>query len=128
MIKHLVPLAILAVATPLAAAETSLPGVSDEETAIRSGKVEEFQRGKGDVVFLRDRENKWYRVALNSGCLKGSMEIETMSFETSDTSSRIDKLTRVNLTDGITRTCLIDSIRRSEAPPQVDSKSPVTLD
>jgi len=130
MIARILTLALLAAAAPLAAAEgvASLAGVSDEETVIHSGRIEQFQRGKGDVVFLRDRENKWYRVALNAGCLKGASEIQTMAFQTDGVSGRIDRMTKVNLYDGGRRLCLIDSIRRSEAPPQVDSKSRVTLD
>ena len=79
-------------------------------------------------MFVRDRENKWFRVAFNAGCLKGTSDPRSMSFSTQDASGRIDQLTRVTVYGAMTRTCLIDSIRRSVAPPQVDSKSPITLD
>ncbi|MGV3554823.1 MAG: hypothetical protein ACO1OD_06165 [Croceibacterium sp.] len=118
-----------AAAAPLAAANTvPLAGVSDQETRIPSGEIREFHRGNGDVMFVRDRENKWFRVAFNSGCLKGTYDPRSMSFSTQDVSGRIDQLTRVTIYGAMTRTCLIDSIRRSVAPPQVDSKSPITLD
>ena len=114
---------------PLAAAAASpLAGVSDEETRISSGEIREYHRGNGDVMFMRDRENKWFRVEFNPGCLKGTSDPRSMSFSTQDASGRIDQLTRVTVYGAMTRTCLIDSIRRSVAPPQVDSKSPITLD
>ena len=116
-------------ALPLAAASASpLAGVSDEETRISSGEVREFHRGNGDVMFVRVFVNKWFRVAFNAGCLKGTSDPRSMSFSTQDASGRIDQLTRVTVYGAMTRTCLIDSIRRSVAPPQVDSKSPITLD
>ena len=63
-------LASVLLAAPVAAAEVpKLAGVSDQETRIRSGEIREFHRGNGDVMFVRDRENKWYRVALNKACL-----------------------------------------------------------
>jgi hypothetical protein len=56
---------------PLAAAAASpLAGVSDEETRISSGEIREYHRGNGDVMFMRDRENKWFRVEFNPGCLR----------------------------------------------------------
>jgi hypothetical protein len=121
--------AAIVFALPLAAAAASpLAGVSDEETHIGSGEIREFHRGNGDVMFMRDRENKWFRVAFNAGCLKGTSDPRSMSFSTQDASGRIDQLTRVTVYGAMTRTCLIDSNRQSVAPPQVDSKSPITLD
>jgi hypothetical protein len=115
-------------ASPVAA-HVPLPGVADEETKIRSGVIEEYHRGIGDVMFVRDRENKWYRVQLNDGCLAGASYISAAAFRPRDASGRIDRHTQVRLDDGGTvRPCAINSIRRSAAPPQVDSRSPVTLD
>jgi hypothetical protein len=120
--------ASIALAAPLAAADApSLAGVSDQETDIRSGQIEEFHRGNGDVVFVRDRENKWYRVALNAGCLGSDWAGENIAFRARDLSGEINRLTEVRFPEQ-GRGCNIDSIRRSVAPPQVDSKSPITLD
>lgn len=117
------------VAAPLMATDgPSLAGVSDDETEIRSGQIREFHRGHGDVFFMRDRENKWYRVQLNPGCLKGIGDPRAISVNARDVSGRVNKLSQVVVYDGMTAHCNIDSIRRSVAPPQVDSKSPITLD
>ena len=115
-------------AVPIAAADTPpLAGVADQETRIRSGEIQEFHRGNGDVIFVRDRENKWYRVALNAGCLGNDWAGENIVFRARDVSGEINKLTEVRFPEQA-RGCNIDSIRRSVAPPQVDSKSPITLD
>ena len=121
-------LALAVIAAPVVAASgPALAGVSDEETTIRSGVVKDFHRGSGDVIFVLDRENKWYRVALNRNCIAGQQIGEMAKFEPRDVSGEINKLTRVVFPEhGIN--CNIDSIRRSVAPPQVDSKSPITLD
>ena len=122
-------LLLLVMAAPLAAADgPKLAGVSDEETEIRSGEIKEFHRGHGDVLFLRDRENKWYRVQLNPGCLDGIGDPRAISVNARDVSGRINKLSQIVVHDGMEANCNIVSIRSSAAPPQVDSKSPVTLD
>lgn len=114
---------------PVAAAPVAnLAGVSDEETVIRSSQLREFHRGKGDVVFVRDRTNAWYRMQLNEGCLEGPGRFRSMTVDSGAVSDRIDKFSTVTFYDGMRRTCMIDSIRRSVAPPQVDSTSPITLD
>src|SRR5690606_36991628 len=83
-------------AAPLAAANGPvLSGVSPEETRIRSGQIEEFHRGNGDVIFVRDRENKWYRMALNKGCLANDWAGESVAFRARDLSGEINKLTEV---------------------------------
>jgi len=113
---------------PVSAADgPTLAGVSDQETRIRSGEIREFHRGKGDVMFVRDRENKWYRVALNEGCLGNDWAGDKVAFRARDVSGEINKLTEVRFIEQ-GRNCNIDSIRRSVAPPQVDSKSPIKLD
>jgi len=121
-------LASALIAAPLAAADQlTLAGVSDEETRIRSGKIAEFHRGNGDVIFVRDRENQWFRVGLNKGCLGDDWAGEKIAFRPRDFSGEINKLTEIQFLDQ-SRRCNIDSIRRSVAPPQVDSNSPITLD
>jgi len=126
--KALLVFATALAAVPLAAAEpvTSLPGVSDEETTISYGQIEDFERGHGDVLFVRDRANRWFRLALNDGCLKSAPALQSIEFDNSP-GSRIDTFTRIKISEGM-RNCSIKSIRRSDAPPQVDSNSKVTLD
>ena len=110
-------------AAPLAA--QSLPGVSDEETEIPSGGLTAFERGNGDVVFVRHRTLRWYRVGLNDGCLTDNYVGRHAAFVPSGVSGRIDRLARVVFPE-TRRTCRVVSIRRSAAPPQYDSDSVVT--
>lgn len=125
--KSAIAIAAAILAVPLAAQPQSLPGVSDQETTIRSGRIVDFERGHGDVLFVRDRLNKWYRLELNRNCIAGHDVGRRAAFEPRDISGHINKLTRVVFTEhGIS--CNIDSIRSSVAPPQVDSQSPITLD
>jgi hypothetical protein len=120
-------LAIGSLAVPALAAPGSLPGISDEETTIPAGGITQYHVGKGDVMFVRDRVSRWYRLQLNEGCLRTPPGSDAVSFGQDGASGRIDKFTQVRfLRDG--RACGITSIRRSVPPPQADSKSPVTLD
>lgn len=128
--KTAIALAAALLAVPLMAATpalTPLPGVADEETEITSGVIEEFHLGNGDVMFVRDRTSRWFRLQLNEGCLKRPLLADRVVFRNQAPAQKIDRFTRVSL-PGSSRTCAIDSIRRSVPPPQVDSKSPVTLD
>jgi hypothetical protein len=127
--KTLLAVAATLIAAPLAAAPAAnpLPGVSDQETEIAYGGIQQFERGHGDVLFVRDSADRWYRLALNDGCLKGSVQMRRILFRNSGPGSRIDRFTTIQLPDDL-RTCAIESIRRSAPPPQVDSHSPVTLD
>ncbi|ANU08472.1 hypothetical protein [Paraurantiacibacter namhicola] len=104
----------------------AIPGVDDRETVITSGIVEEYHRGAGDSLYVRDRENKWYRVGLNEGCLKGGFVGNRIVFERDPGVGRIDTFSRVILTES-GRSCNVTSIRRSVAPPQVDSSSPLPV-
>ena len=129
----LFPLVLLALVAPLAAtaAPQHLAGVSDEETRIPSGGITQYERGNGDVLFVRDRLNRWYRLGLNEGCLSNSPRIYSLTFGYSDGIARVDRFSKVLIKDSsgaLVFSCGIDSIRRSEAPPQINSESPVTLD
>ena len=129
--RLVLPIAAALLAAPLAAQPAGpLPGVANEETTIPSGGITQFHRGKGDVLFVLDRVGHWYRLGFNDGCLSESPRIRSLTFGNS-ASQRIDRFTKVQI-DGLdgslSLSCRIESIRRSEAPPQVDSKSPVTRD
>ncbi len=131
MKRFLIGMTMACMAGPASAAINSLPGVSDAETTFlydSPRSVVEFYVGKGDVVFVRTRTNDWYRIALNRGCLNGrTLGSGTISFD-ADGAGRVDRSSRVAFNGDVNRSCLIDSIRRSAAPPQVDSESVVTLD
>jgi hypothetical protein len=130
--KALLALAAAVTAAPLSASGPSslpLPGVADEETTISSA-VEDFRRGHGDVLFVRDRTQRWYRLQLNDGCLKPPLLTRNIEFQNRGFASRVTRFTSVRLREASgswSRTCSIESIRRSVAPPQVNSNSPVTL-
>jgi len=129
--KAVFTIAAAVVAAPLAAqGAASLPGVADEETTIPSGGINQFHAGKGDVLFVLDRAGRWYRVGLNEGCLHPTLGIDSLAFGNAFGSERIDRFTHVRIErkDSLVRSCRIDSIRRSEAPPQLNSQSRVTLD
>jgi hypothetical protein len=120
--------AVLATA-PLAAAPAvgpALAGVSDRETRITSPVVQ-FVRGHGDVLFVRDRAERWYRVQLTTGCVRSSVWLDNVSFGTDRGTGQIDTFSHAFFPrEGYT--CAVESIRLSAAPPQVNSRSIVTLD
>jgi len=130
--KLFLPVAVALFATPLAAYSAGpLPGIADEETTIPSGGITQFHRGKGDVLFVLDRAGRWYRLGLNEGCLSTTPRIDSLAFGYSGGIQRVDRFTQVFIRESRAHhglNCRVDSIRRSEAPPQIDSKSRVTLD
>ena len=110
-----------------AAAPATLPGVADEETRIPSGEILDYHAGKGDVIFVRHRTDRWYRVALNEGCMDTGLSTDRLVFDSNVSGGQIDRFTRVyRPATGVS--CSIKSIRRSAPPPLVDSDSPVPLD
>lgn len=128
--KLLLAITAALIAAPLAAnpALPHLAGVSDEETTIPYGNIQQAERGHGDVLFVRDRTNQWYRLGLNPGCLRDTtVQLDQVIFDHQSPTSGIDRFTLVKLPRDL-RSCAIQSIRRSAAPPQVDSHSKVTLD
>ena len=126
--KPVFAIAAAMLAAPLAAQPAaSLPGVADEETEIPSGDIREYHRGHGDVIFVRHQTDRWYRVQLNDGCLSNLARSDRLVFDQATSSGRIDRFTRVHQ-PVIGASCSIKSIRRSAAPPQVNSQSSVTLD
>ena len=129
--KVVLALAAVLAAAPLAATSppsTRLPGISDDETTIPYGQVQQTERGHGDVLFVRDRVNRWYRLQLNQGCLRGQVQLDLIVYRNGGgSSSQIDRFTQVVIPRDM-RTCNVSSIRRSAPPPQVDKHSIVTLD
>jgi len=117
---------LLLCATP-AMADGPLPGVADEETEIPAGGIRDYQRGNGDVLFLRHVSDRWYRVQVTDGCLNTLRSTDTLVFGSNAPGQRIDRFTRVTQ-PAYNVSCRIESIRSSAAPPQIDSDSPVTLD
>lgn len=129
MMKAILALAVALAAAPLVASPPvkGLPGVSDKETAIPFPDIQQSVRGHGDVFFVRDRLNQWYRLQLNRGCARGIPENSGLIFRHHGSTQQIDRFTTVVIAGQI-RNCAIESIRKSQPPPQVDSNSPVTLD
>jgi len=129
MRKAIFALASALVAAPLLASPVlvHLPGVSDRETTIPYGDVRQSVRGHGDVLFVRDRDNQWYRLQLNPGCSVNVTDVNTLIFNHHGASQQVDRFTTIIVPEE-KRTCGIESIRGSLAPPQIDSRSPVTLD
>jgi hypothetical protein len=128
--KALLTLAAAIIAAPLAAnpAVAHLAGVSDTETTIPYGAVQQVERGHGDVLFVRDRTNQWYRLGLNHGCLRGvTVQLDQVVVDHKAPTTGIDRFTVVRLPRNLA-SCAIVSIRASAPPPQVDSHSRVTLD
>ncbi len=117
-------LASLFLAAPVIAAP--LAGVADEETTIVRPVVQALP-GHGDVIFVRDASERWYRVQLNRGCGDRLDRFFSVSFDTDRATGVVDLFSRVHFSDD-NRVCGVASIRRSVPPPQVDSQSPVTLD
>ena len=130
--RYILAMAAALSAAPLAAQPAvSLPGVADEETTIPSGEITRFHRGLNDNLFVLDRAGHWYRLGLNEGCLRGTPRISAVVFDNGAASNRVDRFTRVVVSGPggtLPVNCRLDSIRRSEAPPQYDSTSPVTRD
>ena len=113
---------------PASVDRTPLPGVSDEETSFRSGTVRNIYRGQGDVIFVQ-ASGRWYRTLLNDGCMSAVFSQQPTYIFDVRGSSKVDRYTRVEIMDGNGPSffCQIQSIRRSDAPPMVDSSSVVPL-
>jgi hypothetical protein len=129
MMKAIFALGSALIAAPLLASPlvNHLPGVSDRETVIPYGDVRQSVRGHGDVLFVKDRDNHWYRLQLNRGCTRTVTDVNTLLFLHHGSSQQIDRFTTISIPEE-RRTCAIQSIRESEAPPQLNSRSRVTLD
>lgn len=129
MPKAIFALTAALIASPLLASAPfhHLAGVSDRETVIPYGDIQQSVRGHGDVFFVRDRNNRWYRLQFNAGCAGTATDANTLVFKQHNSGQQIDRFTTVVIPEE-TRSCAIESIRASEAPPQVNSRSLVTLD
>lgn len=104
--------------------KSDIPGVSAEETSFFSASVRNVYRGDGDVIFV-NASGRWYRTALNEGCLDAVVsKSPTFIFESKGT-SKVDRFTRVGVVDGggLPLNCQIRSIRESMAPQMVDANS-----
>jgi hypothetical protein len=129
MFKAIVALSSAIVTAPLLASPMMqhLAGVSDRETTIPYGDIQQSVRGHRDVFFVRDRDNQWYRLQFNAGCAGFATDANTLIFRHHGPGAQIDRFTTVVIPEEA-RSCAIESIRESLAPPQINSQSPVTLD
>ena len=129
MLKAILAIGSAVIAAPLLASPMMLhlPGVSDRETIIPYSDIQQSVRGHRDVFFVRDRDNQWYRLQFNAGCAGLTTDANTLIFRHHGPGGQIDRFTTVVIPEEA-RSCAIESIRESLAPPQVNSRSPVTLD
>ena len=127
--KAVLALGAALIAAPLLAKSPvmPLPGVSMYETVIPYGDIRQSVRGHGDVLFVKDRTNHWYRLQLNHGCMGLTTDVNRLVLDHHGASQEIDRFTTVRIPEEV-RTCAITSIRESEAPPQMNSRSRVPLD
>jgi len=129
MMKAILALGSALVAVPLLASPVvpQLPGVADRETVIPYGDVNQSLLGHGDVLFVKDRANQWYRLQLNPGCVGTVTDVNRLVFNHHGAGQEIDRFTTIAAPEE-QRTCAIESIRASLPPQKVDSRSPVTGD
>jgi hypothetical protein len=129
MRKAIFALSSALLAAPLLASPyiQHLPGVSDRETVIPYGDVAQSVRGHGDVLFVKDRDNRWYRLQLNVGCARDVTDVDALIFDHHGSVQQVDRFTTIRI-PRLLGNCGIESIRESLAPPQINSRSPVTLD
>jgi hypothetical protein len=129
MRKAIFALGSALLAAPLLASPVlqPLPGVSNRETIIPYGDVNQSVLGRGDVLFVKDRSNRWYRLQLNRGCLGLTTDANSLVFNHHGSSQEIDRFTTIRVPEEV-RTCAIESIRASLPPQKIDSRSPVTGD
>jgi len=129
MMKAILALGSALIAVPLLASPVvpELPGVSDRETVIPYGDVDQSFLGHGDVLFVKDRANHWYRLQLNPGCVGTTTDVNRLVFNHHGANQEIDRFTTIAAPEEV-RTCAIESIRASLPPQKVDSRSPVTGD
>jgi len=111
MLKAIFALGSVVVAAPLLASPivNHLAGVSDRETVIPYGDVSQSVRGHGDVLFVRDRDNRWYRLQLNGGCSSNVTDVNTLIFHHHGSSQQIDRFTTISIPEE-RRSCAIESI------------------
>jgi hypothetical protein len=129
MLKAILALSSALLAMPLLASPTvhHLAGVADSETTIPYGDIRQSVRGHADVLFVKNRDNRWYRLQVNAGCARRITDANTLVFRHNGSGQQIDRFTTIVIPEE-GRTCNIRSIRESEAPPQINSRSRVTLD
>lgn len=129
MLKAIFALGSALVAAPLLASPymQHLPGVSDRETVIPYGDVQQSVRGNGDVFFVKDRTNQWYRLQLNAGCTQNVTDANTIFFNHHGASQQLDRFTTIAIPEEA-RSCAIESIRASLPPRMMDARSPVSGD
>jgi hypothetical protein len=129
MMKAIFALGSALIAAPLLASPymQHLPGVSDRETVIPYGYVSQSVLGHRDVLFVKDRSNRWYRLQLNAGSRGWTTDVNRLVFNHHGANQEIDLYTTIAVQEDL-RTCAIESIRASLPPQKIDSRSPVTGD
>ncbi|MBW0145604.1 DUF6491 family protein [Sphingomicrobium clamense] len=126
---RLAPLAALLALGACATAEktsfnSDIPGVAAQEASFFSGTIRNVYRGDNDIIFVR-AAGRWYRTALNEGCLDSIVATNPTFIFDSQGTSKVDRFTRVHVVDGggMPLQCQVRSIRQSLAPQMVDASS-----
>lgn len=123
MLIMLLPLLALASA---AAADSEPIG---KETVIRfagGGNLREWQRGgpKSDVLYVRDRTERWYKVTLTGPC-RFDRPLDTLSY-TTDPTGTFDRFSRIRVARFPDQSCGVKSIRISLPPEGHQGHRPKT--
>jgi hypothetical protein len=108
----IIVIALAVIAAPVLAGQ-------DKQTVIvnaSNGGIRDYQAGAPGEVFLRDRTERWYRVALTGDCLDSKTDQAALSFST-DTTGTFDRFSRVSSSRFPGRVCGVKSIVASPPPP-----------
>ena len=71
--------------------------------------------GRKDVLYVRDRTERWYQVTLTGPCESLQRNLDTLSY-TTDPAGRFDRFSRLQLASRPYQACGVKSLRRSTPP------------
>jgi hypothetical protein len=116
MKTYLLPLLAALAAAP-ASASAELPAPRGEEVGIpfanRARAIRTFEAPSDDLLYLQDRQRRWYRAEIGAGCF-GLKWATAIGYDTRGSLS-LDQFSRI-LVEG--ESCPILSLTRSEGPPK----------
>jgi hypothetical protein len=118
MIRYRVALvaAAAALAVPAAAQQRAQYGKETTIAYAGNGGIRNWETGPGNVVFLQDRTQRWYRVELTGPCGKRRGGSDTLIYDVGP-SNRIDRFSRISNRRIPGAVCGVTSIRTSPPPP-----------
>lgn len=71
--------------------------------------------GRKDVLYVRDRTERWYQVTLTGPCERFRRNLDTLSYST-DAVGNFDRFSRLRLLSLPNQACGVKGIRRSTPP------------